>query len=61
MPPIRFGMKKIVRNTFVPFNPLVKRSATINARTLIRMLDTAAKSTVSQNACVKVSSANTFT
>ena len=60
MPPIRLGMKKIVRKTLVPFSPLVRASAMAKASTLIRIEDRMANRTVSQKACEKVSSAKTL-
>ena len=46
MPPIRFGMKKTVRNTLVPLMPCVSAYATAKARTLMMISDTMANTAV---------------
>ena len=53
IPPIRFGIKNTVLNTLVPLKPFVKSSATVKARTLIRITDTTVKSAVYHNAWTK--------
>jgi len=54
IPPIRFGIKNTVRKTLVPLNPFVRARAIKNASTLIRILETKANITVSQNEWLKV-------
>ena len=51
MPPIRFGIKKMVRKIFVPFIFCVSAIASANAKTLITIRDTAANRQVYQNEC----------
>jgi hypothetical protein len=42
IPPIRFGIKNTVRKTFVPLIFRVRRRASKNAKTLIRIIETTA-------------------
>ena len=52
MPPIRFGMKKTVRNMFVPLMFCVSAYAAANASTFIAISDTTANRAVYQKACI---------
>jgi len=61
MPPMRFGIKNTVRNTLVPLMPRVSSSAMAKASTLMRMVDTAVKPSVNQNALRNVVSENALT
>ena len=56
MPPIRLGIKKVVRKMLVPRMPRVSSSAMPNASTLMSTVDTTVNTAVNQNAWVKVSS-----
>ena len=46
MPPIKFGIKKMVRNKFVPLNFFVSAMANANAATLITITVTKANAAV---------------
>ena len=50
IPPIRFGIKKMVRKRLDAFNLLVSASASANASTLINITDTIVNFPVNKNA-----------
>ena len=50
IPPIKFGIKKIVLKTFVPFIPFVSKSAKAKAKTFIEITVTTVKQTVNKSA-----------
>ena len=60
IPPIRFGIKKMVRKRLDAFNLLVSASASANAPTLISIVTTIVNNAVNQNACKKVASVSAY-
>ena len=60
IPPIRFGIKKIVRKILVPLSFRVRRSASAKAMTFISTMEATAKSTVNLKELKNVRSEKIF-
>ena len=60
IPPIKFGIKKTVRYSFVPLIVPVKSNANKNAKILIDTTETTVNLTVNQSALTNVGSAKAF-